>query len=114
MAGSLNTTNLLGAGTTANSPVHDVTRSQLISRAWRLARLNRRSLDISIKVDFGRWLRAAWAEAREGRTHSWPIPSERAARLRVDLICLEHKERLDRADYQTIRILRAELTSLGC
>jgi hypothetical protein len=69
MADSLNITNL----------------SCIMSRAWQLARFNRRTATSSLKDGFGRWLSAAWAEARDGNTAFWPVNFSRRDALQAEI-----------------------------
>ena len=50
---------------------HGVTRSQIMKRAWQLAKLNRGNIHTSVRDQLGHWISPAWAEAREG----WVKPS---------------------------------------
>jgi hypothetical protein len=90
-----------------------VTRSQLMSRAWQLARLNRRTATSSLKHDFGRWLSQAWAEARTGNLTFWPQNFGRREALQVEINSLAAKDRWDLADYPLMTVLSAELRSLS-
>ena len=91
-------------------------RSQIMHRAWQLARLNRKTVTASLRMDFGRWLSHAWKEAREGRTENWSFlsPEHKARALEYQLVTLEHDRRTDsnRAHMgqlgDKIRALRAE------
>lgn len=47
------------------------TRSDVFRRANELARANRKTVNSSIRIGFGTWLRMAWAEAKTGTTHNW-------------------------------------------
>src|SRR5688572_31248708 len=93
MADSLNTTN----------------PSCIMSRAWQLARFNKRTATSSLKDGFGRWLSAAWAEAREGNTAFWPVNFSRRDVLQTEIASLNAKDRWSDADYQAMRTLSAEL-----
>ena len=98
---------------TTNSPIYGVTKSQLMTRAWELARRTRRTLAASLKTDFGRWLAFAWAEAREGELQFWPMNANPRASLQHEIDCLNGKDRWSADDYQIMRALSAELTALS-
>ena len=91
------------------STVYGVTRSQLMARAWQLARFNRRTATSSLKDGFGRWLSAAWAEAREGNTAFWPVNFTRRNALQAEIASLNAKDTWDRSDYPLMTALSAEL-----
>lgn len=93
MADSLNTTNL----------------SQIMSRAWQLARLNRRTASASLKLNFGRWLSLAWAEARNGNTALWPVNFSRRDALQHEIASLKAKDHWTLADYQVADTLERQL-----
>jgi hypothetical protein len=115
MADSFTTTNLFssGTGTSAKPRVFGVTRSQLMARAWQLARFNKRAATSSLKDGFGRWLSAAWAEAREGNTAFWSVHFSRRDALQAEIDCLGAKDRWSDADYQTMHDLSAELRQVS-
>jgi hypothetical protein len=88
---------------------HGVNKSQLMSRAWQLARLNRRAVTVSLKINFGRWLSAAWAEAKEGRTEFWAMNDSPKARLQLEIDCLKAKDHWTLTDYQVADTLERQL-----
>src|SRR5688572_26023788 len=92
-----------------NQLSYGVTRSQLMSRAWHLARFNKRTATSSLKDGFGRWLSAAWAEAREGNTAFWPVNFTRRNALQAEIASLNAKDTWDRSDYPLMAALSAEL-----
>jgi hypothetical protein len=94
------------------TPIYQVTRSQLMTRAWQLARLNRRTATSSLKVDFGRWLSQAWAEARTGNLTFWPQNFGRREALQADIASLAAKDHWDLADYPLMTALQAELRTV--
>jgi hypothetical protein len=60
---------------------YDVTRSQVMKRAWMLAKLNRRSAKETGRERLGHYMRLAWDEAPRGDTEHWTFPTtEHAAR----------------------------------
>lgn len=65
----------------APKPKYGVTRSQVMKRAWQLAKLNRRTANESGRENIGQWMRLAWDEARRGDTEHWTfLSAEHAAR----------------------------------
>jgi hypothetical protein len=92
-----------------NKIVFGVTKSQLMTRAWQLARFNKRTATSSLRDGFGRWLSAAWAETREGNTAFWPVNYSRRDVLQAEIASLNAKDTWDRSDYPLMAALSAEL-----
>jgi hypothetical protein len=60
---------------------YGVTRSQVMKRAWMLAKLNRRTANETGRERLGQYMRMAWVEARHGETEHWTfLSAEHAAR----------------------------------
>ena len=74
---------------------HGVTRSQIMKRAWQLAKLNRGNIHTSVRDQIGRWISHAWQEARDGQTENWTfLSAEHEARsLEHQLTTLEFDDR---------------------
>jgi hypothetical protein len=47
-----------------------VSRSDVMRRAWELARMNRKSANVKVRMT-AKWLKMAWSEARTGETQAW-------------------------------------------
>jgi anaerobic selenocysteine-containing dehydrogenase len=53
---------------------HGLTRSQIMRRAWQLARLNRPNAKTGLRAS-SQWQTMAWDEARNGQTERWSFLS---------------------------------------
>ena len=93
---------------------HGLSRSQIMKRAWQLAKLNRGNIHTSTRDKIGRWISHAWQEAREGQTENWTFLSvEHEARsLEHQLTTLEFDDRRSAAHYSLMASLRASITAL--
>ena len=80
---------------------HGVTRSQIVQRAWQLAKLNRGNIHTSVRGQIGRWISHAWQEARDGHTENWTFLSadHEARSLEHQLTRLEFDNRRSAAHY---------------
>ena len=66
------------------TPKYGVTRSQVMMRAWMLAKLNRHTTSESSRTKLGWAMSYAWKEAREGRTEHWDFLSSAHAAFAIE------------------------------
>ncbi len=86
------------ATATDSTTIFGVTRSQIMRRAWQLAKLNRRHAGDSPRLRFAEMLSLAWREARTGQTKFWqPVPL--VEQLRRSIIEHDAKDQWSKADY---------------
>jgi hypothetical protein len=106
------------ADSAASAPTREpkcgVTRSQVIKRAWQLARLNRLNGKASLRQSLGRWIAYAWAEARNGQTESWTFLSaaHEVRNLEHQLMTLQYDDRRSPAHYARMDSLRASIRTI--
>ena len=91
-----------------------ITRGQIMLRAWQLARLNRKTMTASLRIDFGRWLSHAWKEAREARTDNWSFlsPEHEIRSLEHQFVTLEQDDRRTDGMRKLMASLRASINEL--
>lgn len=70
---------------------YSVTRSQVMKRAWQLAKLNRRTANETGRERLGYYMRMAWDEARRGDTE--------ARALERQLVTVQYDDRRTQAHY---------------
>jgi hypothetical protein len=95
-------------------PKYGVTRSQVMTRAWQLAKLNRRTANESGRERLGEFMRMAWGEARRNDTENWTFlsPKHEARCLERQLVTLQYDDRRTQAHYGLMDSLRASISSL--
>jgi hypothetical protein len=80
----------VAVSTLSPKPKYSVTRSQVMKRAWQLAKLNRGNVNNTGRERLGQYMRMAWGEARRGETKNWTFlsPEHEARCLERQLITL--------------------------
>ena len=63
--------------------IKSVSRAQVMTRAWQLAKLNRNTMSESSRTKLGWAMSYAWKEAREGKTEHWSQEVRRIGRRTV-------------------------------
>jgi len=93
---------------------YGLTRSQIMRRAWQLARLNRPNGKTSVRQSLGRWIAYAWAEARNGKTDSWSFLSAEHEALAIErqLTVLTFADRRTPEMQRQMAVLRSDLSAL--
>lgn len=91
-----------------------VTRSQIMKRAWQLAKLNKGKSSSTGREQIGLWISHAWKEAREGRTDNWTFlsPEHEARCIEHQLVVLQNDDRRSPAHYTLMASLRASVNAL--
>ena len=92
---------------------HGMTRSQIMQRAWQLAKLNKRSMNDSGRKQLGRWISLAWQEAREGNTNNWTFLSAAHEARSIERQLVQHEMEPSRNSAGIVAALRASLAQLG-
>jgi hypothetical protein len=96
---------------------HGLTRSQIMRRAWQLAHLNNPTCNARARQSLGRFISAAWQEAREGRTAYWTfLSAEHEARAVEDQLCAVRmsngSDRFSAMNFELRRSLTEKLATL--
>jgi hypothetical protein len=71
------------AGSVARPPKYNVTRSQVMKRAWQLAKLNRRTAHDSGRERLGQYMRMAWTRLGAAMLAIGPSFRLRTRRVRL-------------------------------
>jgi hypothetical protein len=102
------------AGLVNLQPKYSVTRSQVMKRAWQLAKLNRGNVNNTGRERLGQYMRMAWDEARRGETENWTFlsPEHKARCLERQLVTLQYDDRRSSAHYALMQSLRDSVRSL--
>jgi hypothetical protein len=100
--------------TLSPKPKYAVTRSQVMKRAWQLAKLNRGNVNNTGRERLGQYMRMAWDEARRGETENWTFlsPEHEARCLVRQLVTLQYDDRRTSAHYalrDSISALRVDI-----
>jgi hypothetical protein len=104
----------VAVSTLSPKPKYSVTRSQVMKRAWQLAKLNRGNVNNTGRESLGQYMRMAWDEARRGETENWAFlsPEHEARCLERQLVTLQHDDRRTSAHYALMPSLRDSVRSL--
>ena len=95
-------------------PKYAVIRSQVMKRAWQLAKLNRGNVNNTGRERLGQYMRMAWDEARRGETENWTFlsPEHEARCLVRQLVTLQYDDRRTSAHYALMQSLRDSISAL--
>jgi anaerobic selenocysteine-containing dehydrogenase len=102
-----------GRGNQMAKTYHGLTRSQIMRRAWQLARLNNPTVKTGLRAA-SQWQTMAWDEARNGNTERWSfLSAEHEARaIERQLTVLTFADRRTPEMQRQMAVLRSDLSAL--
>jgi hypothetical protein len=107
----------------AQKTYYGLTCSQIMRRAWQLAKLNRGTVNSTGRENLGKWISYAWAEAQRGETENWDFLSAEheahAVERQLTAVSMGHgSDRFSGVNFSLRSLLTDRLASLrasiGC